>query len=675
MSKMRTAHCIRAFVLLVLMFSAVAADSDGKLIVGFETEEFVAKKDKTWSGLERLDDGCDFWVNFEFGVGDRVWTWNCRTGESTEGLQALVKQISPGLSIVNFKRKDISPGASVVNFKRTAFQQRYYPALRQGAEASVIFNTYQWLVQEGPKLRDWSGYDMLRVDLKTDKPIKVWLTLEDETIEPPVVRRFNVPAGRWVTLEVDLKVAARIRGLDLEHMTNIYLLGRPSETANIRVDNVRVVRKGASNKLDILRDETEMKAPVVEFPLTPLVEMLSKDYRPERSAVKLKPARKIVDGSVVPFGWIGAADNQHLILAYTEGKERPYSGIVMESVDGGEKWSVMAGPTAKNYDHGTSRGSVVDGRGDAVSISSGPGCAGIGVATPRQHLTKYTFTGQGWRRERATILDYDIRHCGSAASVIRLAAGPKKGRLWASWGSVDRRRRLVVHCKFSDDDGKTWGYKGKSAMVPGSAEMPFAINSYSYQQPKIAYFRGHAAVFWQDSRGLLWSWFVGEKWAQAEVILPEAKATLDVSGNESFRIPGSMVTLGEDEIFLTAWGLGGVLRYDGKQWHRELADAADAGALTVCGEKDVMLITMGSTEQPPETKRIQIKRQAKILCYRRKRDGGWAEPVDLGGGEVTLHEYRQMSGVVVPPMSPANFAPVVFSDGETVKMIKVPVLK
>ena len=659
---MKNVRFISAFLLAGLMLSSAAAESNSRLIVGFETEELVAKKGRSWCELKRLEDGCDFWANFEFGVGDRVWTWQCRKGDCTEGTQALVGSVQPS--------------SAQVSFRQTPFQQRYYPVLRKNAaEASVILNTFQWLAFTKPTLQDWSDYDLLWIDLKTDRPLKVWLTLEDETIEPPVVRIFDVPVDKWVTLELDLKAAERIRGLDLTEITNIYLLGKTGEAAGVRVDNVRIVRKGVPSKLKMLRDNTVMKVPTVEFGSRPVVRRLPKDYKPDRSAVKFEPARKIANGSVVPFGWIGAADNRHLIVAYTEGKERPYTAVIMQSADGGRSWSVLPAPVARNFDHGTSRGCVIDARGDSVAISSGPGCAGPGVTTPRQHLTKYTFTGSGWqKRPFASILDYDIRHCGSAASVIRLCAGRKKGRLWATWGSVDRIRRLVVGCKFSDDGGKTWWHYGKSSIVPGSAETPFSLNTYSYQQPRITYFRGQAAVFWQDSRGLLWSRFDGEKWSDAEVVLADVKANLAVSPNESFRIPGSVVTLGEDEIFVTAWGLGGVLHYDGRDWQRELAETADAGVLTICGEKDVMLITMGSTEQPPSTKRIQVKRQAKVLCYRRKHDGTWAAPLDLAGGEVTLYEYRQMTAVVTPPMSPANFAPVAFSDSETVKMVKVPVL-
>jgi len=659
---MQNPYFIPTFLLVLLLLSSDACGYKSKLILGFEIEELAVKRGESWCEIKSVENGCDFWANFEFGAGDRIWTWQCRKGDSTEGVQALVSSIQPGLAHASFLR--------------TAFQQRYYPILRKSAaEASVILNTFQWLAYTQPDLRDWSDYDLLWVDFKTDQPLKVWLTLEDEVIEPPVVRIFDVPADEWVTLELDLKAAERIRGLDLKQITNIYLIGKASEATGVRVDNVRVVQKGTPNNLEVLQDKTFMKAPTFKFGAKPIIRSLSKNYKPDRSAIEPEPPRKIANGSVVPFGWIGAADNQHLIVGYTEGKERPYIPVIMESADGGQSWSVLPAPVARNFDHGTSRGSVVDAHGDSVATSSGQGCAGPGVATPRQHLTKYTFTGNGWeRRQWASILDYDIRHCGSAASVIRLPRGPKKGRLWATWGTVDRLRRLAVGCRYSDDDGENWWYSGKSSMVPGSAEKPFTYNTYSYQQPRITYFRGQAAVFWQDDRGLLCSWFDGGKWTPAKIILAEAKAKLDVSENESFRIPGSVVTVGEDEVFLTAWGLGGVLHYDGKNWQRELVDASEAGVLTICGEKDVMLITMGTTEQPPSTKRIQIKRQAKVLCYRRRSDGTWAKPLDLAGGEVTLHEYRQMTAIVVPPMSPENFAPVAFSDGETVKIVRVPVL-
>ena len=653
--------CSAGLVVLLLSVSAHAAEG-GKLILGFETEELTRKKEGTWCQMTPVEGGVDFWANFEYGeANSRAWTWPCREGDATEGKQALVRSVRPG-------RRQLS-------FRRFPFQERYYPVLRSGSDASVILNTFQWLAHTRGDLRDWSGWDRLWVDVKTVKPLEVRLWLEDETIEPPVTRTFQVPAGGWVTLEVDLEAAGRDRGLDLKHVANFYLLAVAGESTTVHVDNVRLVRKDAAGGPEVLRDTSPMGMTAPEFPASPVVPKRGETWTPDRSPVELQSARKIADGSVVPFGWIAAADNRHLFLGCMQGRgrwrQRP---AVMHSSDGGETWERLAGPNAANFDHGTARGSVVDAHGDAVVVSNGPGCAGLGVPTPRQHVTKYTFTGTTWdRRPWAGILDCDIRHCGSTAWVVRLDRGPKKGRLWASWGEVDRMRRLVVHCKFSDDDGETWWHAGKSALVPGSADSPFSYNSYSYQQPRITYFRGHAAVFWQDAKGLRWSRFDGERWSEAEAVDPQATAKLAVSENEGFRVPGSVVTVGEDEVFLTAWGRGGVFRYDGKTWHRDLTDADDAGSLTVCGGRDVMLITMGHTEEPPEEKRVELKREAKVLCYRRRPDGTWAPPVDLAGGTVTLQEYRQMTAVVVPPASPPNFAPVAFSDGQTIHMVKVPV--
>jgi hypothetical protein len=528
----------------------------------------------------------------------------------------------------------------------------------------------------GDDLRNWSRYDCLRIDFKSTKPIKVWLTVEDEEIEPPVARTYDVPPGKWVTLELDLNRAARERELDLRHITNFHLLGRVKDRATVRVDNVRVARRCVAERLTCLRDQSTMKLPKLRLPAKPIVPKLSRRYKRDRSAVKLTEPVKITTGSLVPFGWMAAADNKHLICALTRGEHRVNQRVaVIQSKDGGKSWQRLPKPRARNFDHGTSRGSVIDANGDSVTLSSGVGCAGIGIATPRQILCKYTFTGTSYEKRRwPSPLDSDIRHCGSAVSVIRLNRGPKKGRLWAAWGAIDRRRRLVVHARFSDDDGVTWHHLGKTAMVPGSAAAPFSINTYSYQQARVTYLRGHVAIYWQDSRGLLWSRFDGKRWSRAQVINAKLKAKVAVGPNESFRVPGSAVTLGEEDIYLTAWNCPGVLHYNGRRWKRELGMAADAGALTVCGSKKLMLVTMGHTEEPPEYKRKQITREAEVLCYRRRPNGTWAAPIDLAGGKVTLHEYRQMTAVAVPPMSPTNFAPVAFSDGDTIKFVRVPVL-
>ena len=115
-------------------------------------------------------------------------------------------------------------------------------------------------------------------------------------------------------------------------------------------------------------------------------------------------------------------------------------------------------------------------------MSSGPGCAGVGVANPRQHLTKYSFTGKDWDVRFPVILDSDIRHCSSNVSVIRLRSGPHQGRLWASWGQIGREHVMEVHAKFSDDDGVTWIPWGKGATLPGSKAAEWSDGTYGYPE-------------------------------------------------------------------------------------------------------------------------------------------------------------------------------------------------
>ena len=73
-------------------------------------------------------------------------------------------------------------------------------------------------------LRDWTGYELLRADVRSTKvATDVWFIVEDEVLEPPVVRTYAVKPDAWVTVEIDLAKAAEVRGLDLSRMVNFYI--------------------------------------------------------------------------------------------------------------------------------------------------------------------------------------------------------------------------------------------------------------------------------------------------------------------------------------------------------------------------------------------------------------------------------------------------------------------
>ncbi|MFB3890730.1 MAG: sialidase family protein [Phycisphaerae bacterium] len=635
--------------------------------MGFEEAELKSKKQglTCWTVVEKVGDGVDFYAPFELGQLGRVWTWHCRPGKTTEGSLALVAQVGPVADLE-------------YPFQSTPVIDRFYPVLRNG-RTSVLMNTFGWLARSGLELGDWTGYDVLRADVLAAGPVKLWLAVEDDLIEPPVVCRFDAPGGKWVTLEMDLRQAARQRDLDLSKIANFWLLGQAEAATEVRVDNIRIATADVRAALEVLRDGSSLALPAMAPPAKPKVSAGRSGHEPDRAPVKLAGPCVVEGVALAPFGWIAAYDNNNLLMGCNCAKPagvRITDPGVMQSKDGGATWQAAPMPVVRNLDHGTARGSVVDERGDVVVVSSGPGCAGVGVATPRQFLSKYTFNGTDWDYRRPpVILDCDIRHCCSTASIIRLREGRHAGRLWAVWGQLDRFRSLCVHARFSDDDGLTWQQVGKGALVPGSRESYFAYNTYGYQQARCAPYGDGIAVFWQDGRGLMWNRIEADAWKDTRVIDPSAAALLAVTENESFRVPGSCVTRGRMEVFVTAWGVPGVLRWDGSKWQRELPDAADAGVLTLCGGRHLMLLTAGSTQQPPPYKRISITRQASVLCYRRRADGTWSRPLDLSGGPTSILEYRQMTALVAPPYSPPNFAPVAWSDDNATRIVRVPVLR
>lgn len=663
------ARLVLPIVLLASAAGLAAGDTpDESVILGFERAELgrgdeVSLEEKpgreSWFYLLEREEGFDFAARFEWpGATNRAWTWRCRPGLRTEGEMALAVAVGPA-----------NPRKKKATYRQTEFLSRFYPNTRESFEAHRLMTSFQWLAKADPALRDWSGYERLWVDVCCETTAELWLAVEDDVIEPPVMRTFKIPSKKWVTLEVDLGDAARTRGLDLRKIANFWLLGRAPRRVEMRVDNVRIVKRGVPVPEVVVRDPTPMTDPVVR-PERPEVPGLPRGLVPDRSAIELGKPVVVARGSVVPFGWVSAYDNRFLFVAYSSKDGPKPTAKAVYSDDGGRSWKPVAEPAARNLDHGTARGCAIDVTGDGVAVSSGPGCAGIGNAGPRQHLTKYTFTGTGWKSEPPTILDSDIRHCGSNASVVRLPGGPHRGRLWASWGQIGRAHRIGVHAKYSDDDGRTWVPWGKGALLPGSrSPRKWSDGTYGYPETAITPYGDHVGCFWRHKRGggVLWSVYDGSSWTTPEEISP---ITIDrIDG--AYRATMSAVTTGRTEVFFTATGLNTVLRFDGESWTAAAIECEDGGMLSLAGDVP-MLFTAGKVNR--RWKGLDWPRRTVLRCYRRSPDGRWQGPRDLTG-ELNLHEYRSLAGYCVPPYAPANYVPLVWSDSDqgTVKLLKVPV--
>jgi hypothetical protein len=133
----------------------------------------------------------------------------------------------------------------------------------------------------------------------------------------------------------------------------------------------------------------------------------------------------------------------------------------------------------------------------------------------------------------------------------------------------------------------------------------------------------------------------------------------------------SAITKGESEVFFTATGLGTVMQWDGNSWTAAPIECEDGGMLSLAGDV-VTLFTTGKVNR--RWQGLDWPRRTVLRYYRRESDGRWKGPHDLTD-EFEIHEYRSLPGFSVPPYSPANYVPLVWSDfGEgTLKLLKVPI--
>ena len=93
---------------------------------------------------------------------------------------------------------------------------------------------------------------------------------------------------------------------------------------------------------------------------------------PDRHAVTMGTPIAVAEGSITPFGWVAAYDNQRIFVAYNT---KNTTSAAVYTVDGGTTWKPVSGATASNLDHGTAGGCAIDARGDGLAISTGPGAA------------------------------------------------------------------------------------------------------------------------------------------------------------------------------------------------------------------------------------------------------------------------------------------------------------
>jgi len=665
-------RCIVLVVMLAALFaSSLRAAENEVLLCGFEKDDVM----KWWAAEVKVkvtDTDYGYLLTGKYHDGGNEpqgLDWGgrkMRSGDVTQGTFALCFPRKGG-TIPFEKLRTRHRGEGVVRRRYGLFAWSSHFA---NAKKPEIFPPFK---------ADWTGHDYLRLDVKPLKGravIVIWI--EDEEIEPQIRRVFPVPAGQWQTLQVDLAAEAKARGLDIKRMRNLVIAVREdSVTGDILFDNFRISKKTAKAKYKLISPDPKLEVDYALQHLKPGKDVTAKECPPDRSKVTLGAPIIIDTGQrsarrdFLSSGGVAAYDNKRiLVLWFWDARQ---------TVDGGKTWTSVKSPGVVAWSDGKLRKDIRwwscgDGSTRSAFVDSGAnmrplaesGCCGIQPGD-RLFTMKISFKGkEGWEYRPECMITGDLRHCSTALTQTRLPGG----RLWAAWGEVGRQQRREVHAKYSDDDGLTWHswQKGKVAIIPGSRDSDIGYATYANIMPAVTACGKHAACFWQDKRGLVWSAFDGKKWGTIKVIDKSA------ANSPSRNTQGPCaVTLANGAILLTAPKVAGVLRYDGKGWKKELQNLPAQGSsrnyLTRCGE-DVLLFAL--LENTGQKRGVS---HTKVDCYRRDKKGGWSSPRKIIRANKPLGSSWSTPFLHVPVNSPPNFAPVIWAyKRETkIQLLKVPV--
>ncbi len=425
--------CLAAFVLATPAARSAAAEEEPevKRLFGFERDE-IAEHGAT---IEEVEDAEVETITATFGTYRAIGT--IEKDNASAGEWALVRTI-----------------ADRWNWLLPDNETIYYERVRQGG----VLKSWGWFYRVLGT--DWSGYDRLWIDVfSEDGVLRVRTELEDDKLPEPVRRAFDVPKGRWVTLEIDLAAAVDAVHLDLENvrvldMLVIERLDAP-QGSRIRVDNIRLAREGAESEHPVLRDETPIKLKV--HPVGDLVELEALDIArtepPEEGAVG-----RIARERRAAYGLMSAMDRA--IGRFGDG------GVVLVmasqafvSLDGGLTWTGLDGQpdgTLYSRDH--------RGHHRAAALVEGPNffaayttnrCAG-GAGRTANKFSRGVRGDERWTLGPEVVIDSSTRHCHAGFSLART----NEGILWSAWNhrgtDLSRRWALEARTRWSPDDGRTW---------------------------------------------------------------------------------------------------------------------------------------------------------------------------------------------------------------------------
>jgi hypothetical protein len=673
-----------------------------RLLLGFEPAEIEKSlselKAKTAETQDVSGQPC---IRVEMKGGRITRRWQLYPGNATQGKYAL------GLGLTRLPDRPMPAG---FNRKQTApFEKRdsvmHYFGMFVDGDWTRLLNTsgIHHVLLPG----DWSDYDLLRADVYCkDLGLEYRLALEDEDILPPMVRVIRAPAGQWTTLELDLRAAAKGRGLDLKKITSMAVAvtgivqgdvdfakkaKSPWELRFAFLDNICLCRRDVKATLPVARDDNPYELQGYYRPSTGPKPRTAEPDQPDRTPIQLEAPTVIKTGekkhTVTRMGWVSAYDNRHLSIGFEVATF--WGARMLQSLDAGKTWTGLDGkPQATkmnvmDFIDGGGTADVVDRFGDVVVTVFGDGCGGPATYHPRVFTKHLTFqgVGKGWTmRELRSLADCETRHCSATQSAFRAA----DGRLWLSYGVLSRMNRTCVNLRYSDDDGLSWLplEPGKTGRIPNSLWPyegkregdDFGTYVKTDPDPRMVPLGKGLACLWHNRREksgqhveLHMARFDGERWLPHETV-PYPKERPAFHSLPRLHAVG----LGGSEMFVLTSYCNGVLHYRDGTWTRELPEApASLCRLCVAGDKTVVLIAAF-----PQGPLVKSAAPLVFRAWQRGADGVWTGPRELAREDEPLRINEEWTGFRVPAISPPNFVPMVWANGgDWIKVLRVPVEK
>ena len=637
--------------ILMACASLAGADDGVKLLTGFEAEQV-----KAW-GLKPAEGG--------LAIGKLAVITPC---ETTEGKQALVRT----LTAKNVDWGGLKKGESEDWVRYFHGQILNATGHFPGGRGTAWFPS------------DFSGFGLFRMDVRSSaSAMRIRVMLEDEIATPFTERWFRVPAGRWVTLQMDLAAAsalremkltpqqaeqygtpvAKIRTLNPARMANLMIVVEQCDKATeITLDNLRLVRDAEAEKaaFDLVTDRRPFPMPAAlpdqtprprKSPAPPVKALAAKQ---EPSRIDLSRIRKPSYGRLneqVRHA-ITAVDADRMVLAMS-------AFWPWKTLDGGATWTAMK-KSLRHSSNAPGVGTAAWGA-DLLSIYVAR-CAGGGQPAVI-YFRQLLWNGKDWAPTVPALVDVNSRHCPEfRVEVGRLASG----RIWAAWFQDTRLRQIILKARYSDDEGRTWRDPDSNAlaMYPRPTHwkrpLPLPVTVW-WETPKLDVpldrangrigdvhphtnlalvpYGEHVAVVWggrfkrRDAQ--LWSRFDGTRWTEPELVVR-------IYGGVS-----SATTVGDKAIHVALKGK--VYRLAGEDWLEDSPPIGGADRLIAAGDT---VLCIGKTVEKADAQ------QTTTLWLSRKPAGGkWSAPETLAVEKTESTRFGRID-VIAPQFAAGGFAPI-----------------